>query len=244
MRTEFANRVAVVTGASSGIGRAIARAIAERGATLCLVGRRPDALEAVRREVSAAGPSSEVYVCDLAQAQDIYELRDRLASVHGRVDILVHSAGTISLGTIEAAPIADFDQQFQINVRAPYLLTQSLLPLVKTAQGQIVFINSSVGVHTKEQVGAYAASKHALRAIADTLRMENNAHGVRVLSVFPGNTATSMQEVVQDYTGRRIASEYLLQPDDVASMVIHALQLPRTAEVTDIHIRPFRKSSA
>ena len=238
------NCVAVVTGASSGIGRAIARALAERGATLCLVGRRSDTLEAVRREMTAAGPSPEVYVCDLAQARDISELRDRLVSVHGRVDILVHSAGTISLGTIESAPIADFDQQFQINVRAPYLLTQTLLPLVKAVQGQIVFINSSVGLRTKEQAGAYAASKYALRAIADTLRMEVNAFGVRVLSVYPGNTATAMQDAIQNHTGKRLENQYLLQPDDIASAVIHALLLPRTAEVTDIQIRPFRKAPA
>ena len=110
------------------------------------------------------------------------------------------SAGTISLGAIESTPIDDFVKQYGINVRAPYLLTQALLPLVKLSQGEIVFINSSAGIHTKEQIGAYAASKHALRAIADTLRMEVNAFGVRVLSVYPGNTATAMQDAIQDFT--------------------------------------------
>lgn len=244
MHTELAGCIAVVTGASSGIGRAIAGAMAKQGALVCLVGRRPEALEAARGEMPTDCPAAEIYPCDLSSDTDVAKLGKQLVSAHDRVDILVHSAGTISLGAIESAPIGDFDQQYQINVRAPYLLTQALLPRLKQSGGQIVFINSSVGLHTKNHVGAYAASKHALRAIADTLRMENNAHGVRVLSVYPGNTATSMQEAIQDYTGQRIAAEHLLQPDDVASMVIHALELPRTAEVTDIHIRPFRKSPA
>lgn len=129
-------------------------------------------------------------------------------------------------------------------VQPPYLLTQALLPLVKLAQGEIVFINSSAGIHARDQIGAYAASKHALRAIADTLRMEVNAFGVRVLSVYPGNTATAMQEAIQDHTGKRLENQYLLQPEDIASVVIHALLLPRTAEVTDIQLRPFRKAPA
>ncbi len=241
MQTELTNRVAVVTGASSGIGKAIARALGEHGATVCLVGRHPHTLEAVRDEMAAAAASTEVYACDLAVDREIADLRDRLTSAHTRIDVLVHSAGAISLGPIASAPIGDFDEQYRINVRAPYLLTQALLPLVILARGQIVFINSSVGLHIKERVGAYAASKHALRAIADTLRMETNSSGVRVLSVYPGNTATAMQDAIQNFTGQRIGTQYLLQPADVASTVIHALLLPRTAEVTDVHIRPFNK---
>ena len=237
-------KIAVVTGGGSGIGKAIAFGLVSQGATVCLVGRDQSKIESARDQLAATNPSVESYVCDLDRDQDILDLHRRIARVHDRVDILVHCAGTISFGSIESLSIDQLDRQYRINARAPVLLTQGLLPLIKKAQGQIVFVNSSVGLHAKEEVGAYAASKHALRAIADTLRMEINAHGVRVLSVYPGNTATSMQEAVQDYTGRRIASEYLLQPGDVASMVIHALQLPRTAEVTDIHIRPFRKSSA
>jgi len=240
----FGGRVAVVTGAGGGIGMAIARALAEGGAIVYLVGRRQLSLETLRAEIVGAGHHAETCACDLSHDDDVHSLRDRLGTERGRVDILVHSAGTISLGTIETAPISDFDKQYGVNVRAPYLLTQALLPLVKLTQGEIVFINSSAGIHTKEQVGAYAASKHALRAFADTLRMEVNAFGMRVLSVYPGNTATAMQDTIQDHTGRKLENQYLLQPEDIASSVIHALLLPRTAEVTDIQIRPFRKAPA
>jgi NADP-dependent 3-hydroxy acid dehydrogenase YdfG len=238
---DLCNQLAVVTGAGSGIGLAIASALAAHGAVVQLVGRQRAPLDDLRTKLISAGHQAETRPCDLTRDEEILVLRDRLVAEHGRVDILVHSAGTISLGPIASAPISDFDNQYRINVRAPYLLTQALLPQIQKGQGQIVFVNSSVGLRTKEHVGAYAASKHALKAIADTLRMEINSSGVRVLSVYPGNTATSMQETVQSYAGERIDAEYLLQPADIASTVIHALCLPRTAEVTDIHIRPFKK---
>jgi len=240
----FSGQVALVTGAGSGIGAAIARALAQGGAMVYLVGRRQSRLDALQAQLINAGHQAVSRPCDLDRDEDIYSLRDQIGNEQGHLDLLVHSAGTILLGAIESASIGDFDKQHRTNVRAPYFLTQALLPFVKHAQGEIVFINSSAGLHTKEQISAYAATKHALRAVADTLRMEVNPHGVRILSVYPGNTATAMQNTVQDYTGKRIANEYLLQPEDVASTVIHALLLPRTAEITDIQIRPFRKAPA
>jgi NADP-dependent 3-hydroxy acid dehydrogenase YdfG len=235
------NQTAVVTGAGTGIGKSIAMALAGEGATLLLVGRRADALDSTRCELLAFTNEAHVCVCDLSDDRDIARLRAEILARSNRVDILVHSAGGIALGRLESMPVQEFDRQFDVNVRAPFLLTQSLLPAIKAAHGQIVFINSSVVAQAKEEVGAYAASKHALRALVDVLRMEVNNDGVRVLSVFPGNTASPMQDAVQKHTGRRIATEYLLQPEDVAGTVVNALTLPRTAEVTDIHIRPFRK---
>lgn len=242
MSDSLQKSAAIVTGASSGIGSAIAAGLANQGAAVWLVGRRTQALEAVRKSLPEHSRSAaQVFTCDLSDDTEIIRLRDAITSHHTRVDVLIHSAGAICFGPLETTASKDFDQQFRINVRAPFLLTQAILPLIKSARGQVVFINSSVGLRAKEHVGAYAASKHALRAIADTLRMEVNTYGVRVLSVFPGNTATPMQEAVQDYSGRHFDNAFLLQPDDIASTVLNALTLPRTAEVTDIHIRPFRK---
>jgi len=238
---ELRNQLAVVTGAGSGIGKAIARALAEHGATVQLIGRRQAPLDALRAELVSAGHDAAVHPCDLTRDDEIFALRDSLTTRHARVDVLVHCAGAISLGPIASAPVSDFDIQYRINVRAPYLLTQVLLPLIQKGRGQIVFVNSSVGLRTKEHVGAYAATKHALKAIADTLRMEVNPSGVRVLSVYPGNTATPMQQAIQQQTGQPIAPENLIAPEDVAAVILNALLLPRTAEVTDIHLRPLGK---
>jgi len=241
MPANLANQVALVTGASSGIGRSVARALAERGAIVCLAGRDANRLSALRDELRAVSPA-HAYVCDLVQDTDVRSLRESLGRDHERLDLLVHSAGTINLGRIESMPVSELDMQYRVNLRAPFLLTQALLPLLKAAHGQVVFVNSSVGTRVKEEVGAYAATKHALKAIADTLRMENNQFGIRVLSVYPGNTATPMQQAIQKQTGQLIAPENLLAPEDVAAVITNALLLPRTAEVTDINIRPFGKT--
>ena len=158
-----------------------------------------------------------------------------------KIDMLIHSAGVISIGKLEISSVADFDRQYKTNVRAPCLLTQVLLPLLKMQKGQIVFINSSAGLFSKANLSQYAATKHALRAFADSLRDEVNEMGIRVLSVFPGRTATPMQEMIFSQEGRDYPANRLLQPQDVAAVVIHALSLPRTAEVTDISIRPMAK---
>ncbi|HTS07785.1 MAG TPA: SDR family NAD(P)-dependent oxidoreductase [Candidatus Eisenbacteria bacterium] len=236
----LAGRVAVVTGASSGIGRAIAVGLSREHVHVCAVGRNPAALA---ETVAAIRQSSEVsdFQIDLTVEGSLQPLLQFLEKL-GRVDILIHSAGIIHQDLAERADIKDFDLQFAANVRAPYVLTQRLLPLLTVARGQIVFINSSAGLTAKRpEVGQYAATKHALRAITDSLREEVNPKGIRVLSLYLGRTATPMQEALYQQEGRVYNPEMLLQPEDVATIVVQALLLPYTAEVTDISIRPMRR---
>jgi NADP-dependent 3-hydroxy acid dehydrogenase YdfG len=149
----------------------------------------------------------------------------------------------IHLDPLERAHVENLDLQYATNVRAPYLLTKYLLPLLTAAHGQIVFINSSAGLTAKRpEVGQYGATKHALKAIADSLREEVNPKGVRVLTMYLGRTATPMQEALYHKEGKVYLPEALVQPEDVASVVVQALLLPRTAEVTDISIRPMQNS--
>jgi NAD(P)-dependent dehydrogenase (short-subunit alcohol dehydrogenase family) len=240
--SSLAGRAAVVTGASSGVGRAIALALARRGMQLCLVGRDPSRLA---ETVATARPFSEVtgFQIDLAVEENFQPLLQHLESEFGQLDVLIHSAGSIHLDPMERSSIQDLDSQYATNVRAPYLMTQRLLPLLETAHGQIVFINSSVALATKRaEVGQYSATKCALRAIADSLREEVNPKGIRVLTLYLGRTATPMQEALYRQEGTAYHPELLLQPEDVASVVIQTLLLPPTAEVTDLTIRPMQKS--
>jgi len=231
----------VITGASGGIGHAIAARFAAGGADLCLVGRSASSLNSIR---AAPGPLKSkicVLACDLDKDDDLSELHTFIEARLGGLDVLIHSAGVIALAPLATVSAAEMDRHYRINVRAPLILTQSLLPLLRSSRGQIVFINSSVGVRAKEQTGAYAASKHALKALADTFRMELNAVGIRVVSVFPGNTATPMQQHICASLEKPYVPQWMLQPDDVARAVVDALLMPRTAEVTDIHLRPALK---
>ena len=240
----FSGHIAVVTGASSGVGRAIATGLAEEGMALCLVGRDPERLESAAASARSNGAPVQCCTADLASDGDLNDLCERLQRDYRSLDVLVHSAGAIALGRVEDASVGDLDHQYRVNVRAPYLLTQRLLPALKSRQGQIVFINSTAGLTTRGGVGQYAATKHALRAVADSIRDEVNSEGVRVLSVFLGRTATPMQAAVHRVEGRVYTPEHLVQPQDVAAVVLHALGLSRTAEVTEISIRPLKKSSS
>jgi short-subunit dehydrogenase len=237
----FTGQIAVITGASSGIGKAIALQLAAQGVNLCLVGRNLETLQEVADKAETFGTKSFCYQADLAIDKEIYRFREKIEHDFGWVNLLIHSAGVISIGNLETAAIEDFDRQYRINVRAPYLLTQTLLPMLKTLRGQIAFINSSVGLTAKASVGQYAATKHALRAIADSLRAEVNADGIRVLSIYPGRTASPMQKEIFAIEGKPYDPNFLMQPEDVASVVVNSLSLPRTAEVTDIEIRPLKK---
>jgi len=235
-------QIAVVTGASSGIGKAIALSLINAGAKVCFVGRHLNKLEAIASHNKQFSKQMSIYKADLGIDDDIRSLAASFQKEFGTIDILIHSAGIFSLGNVEEAAIEDFDHQYRINVRAAYLLTQALLPGLKQRCGQVVFINSSVALTAKAGISQYAATKHALKAFADSLREEVNTDGVRVISVYPGRTATPMQETVFKMEKRAYSPEKLMQPEDVALIVINALKLPRTAEVTDISVRPLNKT--
>jgi NADP-dependent 3-hydroxy acid dehydrogenase YdfG len=160
----------------------------------------------------------------------------------GRANILVLCGGAIFHGTLEKASIADFDLMYRSNLRGHYLMIQTMLPLLRKSAGQIVFINSSAGLRSPAAAGQFSATQHAFRSLADSLRDEINPDGIRVLSVYPGRTATQRVAKLFEKEGRAYRPELLLQAEDVAEMVTHSLRLPRTAEVTDISIRPMQKS--
>jgi NADP-dependent 3-hydroxy acid dehydrogenase YdfG len=238
----FEGRMAVVTGGGTGIGAAIALALAREGAGLHLVGRRLQPLESVASKAREMGVPASCCSTDLSVSSGQDELMRRLQHELPLIDFLVQSAAAHSMGPIEDSNPAEFDALYHTNVRAPYVLAKSLLPKLKQRQGQIVFINSSSGVVAKPMSAQYDATKHALKAIADSLRSEVNPHGVRVLSVYLGRTATEMQAQIHRKEEKPYRPELLLQPADVASVIMNALLLPRTAEVTDVHVRPMVKS--
>jgi NAD(P)-dependent dehydrogenase (short-subunit alcohol dehydrogenase family) len=235
---DLADNVALVTGATQGIGRAIAVALAERGTTLCLLARTREALESTAASLPGSGRKL-VFPCDLGDDDQLAWLPAQLlGQTGGRLDVIVHSAAAFAQGPFETAPVADLDLQYRINLRAPYVLTQEFLPQIKAARGQVVFINSTTGLGARPHVTQYAATKHGLKGFADVLRQEIGPAGVRVISVYPGKVATPMQERRHEIEGKPYRPRMLIQPADVASAVVCALALPRTAEVSDLQIRP------
>jgi NADP-dependent 3-hydroxy acid dehydrogenase YdfG len=234
------NQVAVVTGASSGVGKAIALAVAAEGASLALVGRDLSALEAVARQVPAGAGEVRCYVADLTQDAALRHFTGKVLADFGRVDFLVHCAAILARGRMAVATAEDFDLQFACNVRAPFVINQQFLPSLLKHQGAVIFINSSAGLGAKPDMGQYSATKHALKAIADCLRQEVAASGLRVLSIFLGRTATPMQEALCHSEGKTYDPTLYIQPSDVAQSVLATLKLPCSAEITDLTLRPTR----
>lgn len=235
-------QTAVVTGASSGIGAAIALCLAEEGVRLRLVGRNISSLDKIAKRCRKRSPEVLTYQVDLTTDEGLGKLKSALQTACPKLDVLVHSAGIITIGPVDSASIEDFDRQYRTNVRAAYVLTQTLLPALRANHGSIVFINSSAGLATRANISQYSATKHALKAFADSLRAEVNADDVRVLSIYPGRTATPQQAAILQAEGKKYTPELLMQPEDVARVLVDALKVNRTAEVTDIHIRPMRKT--
>ncbi len=219
---------ALVLGATGLIGRAIGLSLAQAGADVLLHGRSPERVALLRHETGR-----DAIACDLTSEDGRRVLLARVEPWR-RLDVLVLSFGAYA----RSADPADFERQLGANLLAPYAVLRSLLPLILTARGQVVFMNSSQGLKASRDVGQYAATQHGMRAIADSLREEVNPLGVRVLSVFCGSTATERQRAICALDNSPYRPELLIQPADVAHAVMAMLTVPRTAEVTEMILRP------
>jgi NADP-dependent 3-hydroxy acid dehydrogenase YdfG len=234
----MSQRVALITGAGSGVGAAITRRLAADGFQALLIGRRMDALTA-----TAAGlPEARCFAADLADDAELARVCATITAEIGRLDALVHNAAEFRRGALADTPADDFEAQWRVNTRAPYALTRALLPLLRSARGDVLFVNSSVAHAAQADLSGYSASKAALKSLADSLRAEVNADGVRVCSLYLGRVATPLQARLAKDLGRAYHPELLLQPEDIAASVAHVLALPQTAEITDLHVRPRFKS--
>jgi short-subunit dehydrogenase len=225
--------VHVITGAGSGIGAAVARRLAERGDELWLWAR--DAARA--RELAGEFPGARTLVGDLGEPGRLsWALGQQ--SPPDRVDSLLHVAGVVELGGVGELTPKTWQATLAANLVAPAELTRLLLPQLRASRGHVVFVNSGAGLRASPQWSAYAASKHGLRALADALRGEEAGNGVRVTTVYPGRTATPMQEKVHRQEGKEYDPERWMTAESVATTILTALDLPRVSEITDLTVRP------
>jgi NAD(P)-dependent dehydrogenase (short-subunit alcohol dehydrogenase family) len=237
----LAGRTALVTGATAGIGRAIAVGLAAAGAEVGTVGRDPGRLASVVAEIATTGGRAVPLPTELADDAALMSLVQQVRQQLGGLDILVHCGGAYERGPVEHAPVSDFDTLYRVNLRAPYLLTQQLLPELRARSADVVFINSSQGLAASAELSQLATTQHGLKAMADALRAEINDAGVRVLTIHVGRTATPRQERIFRIEGRPYAPERLIQPADIAHLVVASLTLPRSAEVTSMTVRSMKK---
>jgi len=224
----------VITGAGSGIGRLLAERLHARGDRLALVARD----ESRADDLARMFPGSVTIVADLAQPETIAPAVAAATVLPDAIDGVIHAAGVVELAHVADLPLAAWTGQLAVNLVAPAELTRVLLPRVRSARGQIVFVNSGAGLTAHPDWAAYAASKHGLKALADALRGEEAGRGVRVTSVYPGRTATPMQAKVHEQEGADYDAARWIDPASVVTAIVTALDLPRDAVISDLTVRP------
>ena len=222
----------LLTGAGSGIGAAVVRRLHDRGDQLVLLARTPERADGLIRDY----PGAVTLVADLS---DPDELERKLAGsdLPDALDSVLHVAGAVELSAVADLPVAELREQLDVNLVAPAVLTRACLPALRRAKGTVLFVNSTSGLRANPTWAAYAASKFGLRGLADALRAEEAAHGVRVSSVFPSRTATPMQEKVHAQEGKDYDPSEWITPDTVADAILHVLDLPAEATIPELVVR-------
>ena len=241
---KLSGKVALITGASSGIGAATALALAQEGAAVALVARRQDRLEELAKTITAAGGKAEVIALDIADPAQANEAAARTVSALGGLDILVNNAGIMLLGPVGGADPSDFSRMLDINVLALMNLTHAALgTMTPQKSGHIVNISSVSGRGAGPTSAGYSATKWAVGGFSEGLRQEVRLSNIRVTVIEPGVVATELTdhithtETKNNYEGR-IAGMTPLEAEDIAAAVVYAVTQPLRVNVNEILIRP------
>jgi len=237
--TPLDGQIAVVTGASRGIGAAIARKLASLGALTILTARDERQLERVARQITTAGGEAECRVCDLSVPEQIASFAQGVLKEHSRCDILVNNAGIGWFqGPLHTMPLAEWDSTIAINLRAPYLLLQAFAPaMIAARRGHIVNISSLAGRNPVPNAAAYAASKWGLNGMMISAAEELRQHQVRVSLIEPGSVRTEF--------GSGLSSEKsalgAVAPEDIADIVALLVTQADWAFISEVLVRPTLK---
>jgi clavulanate-9-aldehyde reductase len=238
--TELSGKVALVTGASKGIGRATALSLAREGADIVAAARSGDLLGALRGEVEALGRRCLAQPCDVTQREQCERLVRQAAEALGGIDILVNNAGVGYSGAVIDSDPDEAERMLKVNVLGVYLMTRAVLPaMIQRGGGDIVNLGSVAGVKYSPNFAVYSATKFAVRALSEALRNEVQAHNIRVTLVHPGMTRTAFYDSFAE-KGAPIPVDKgaLLEPDDVADAIRYAVSQPSGVALNEVTIRP------
>jgi 3-oxoacyl-[acyl-carrier protein] reductase len=229
-------KVALVTGAGRGIGKAVALSLARSGCRLVLAARTAAQLEGVQREIEGMGANSKILPADLMRDQDIENLVAESRRAYGAVSFLVNNAGWGKRAPVAQMKVEDLDQTLRVNLRAPMLLAKHLLPdMIEKGAGAIINIGSVSGKAGEANGAAYSASKFGLIGFTQSLYEEVREHGIKIAVILPGFVDTPMIPPV-----KHLDRSKMIQAEDVAQSVLYVLNSPPTCCPVEITIRPQR----
>jgi NADP-dependent 3-hydroxy acid dehydrogenase YdfG len=241
MSERIEGKVVIVTGASSGIGEAIARRLAKQGARLMLAARRADKLSAILGDIERAGGNAKAFTVDVTDERQVGALIESTLAAFGRVDVLVNNAGYMALAPMGQRRTREWDRMIDINIKGMLYGISAALPVFQR-QGSGHFVNTASVAGFKVFPGGavYSATKFAVRAVTEGLRMEAGSK-IRVTMISPGAVASELAGGVSDEASKKAIDEFLRQaipPDAIARAVAYAIEQPPEVDVNEIVVRP------
>ncbi len=238
-------KIAIITGASSGIGEATARALAGAGARVVLAARRGDRLEALRAAIEGNGGTALVVTTDVTDRGAVEALAGRTLEAFGRIDILINNAGVMLLSPIRALKVDEWDHMLAVNVHGALYCIAAVLPaMLEQGSGHVVNVSSVAGRRPMPSGTIYSATKFALRAVSQGMHLElSSSDKIRVTDIEPGVVDTELADHITDEeTGRRFKENWkdkdALGADDIAQAILYAVGAPERVNVNEILVRP------
>ncbi|MBD2498002.1 SDR family NAD(P)-dependent oxidoreductase [Nostoc sp. FACHB-280] len=244
MAGKLEGKVAIVTGASAGIGEATAIALAAEGAQVVIAARRSDRLDAVAQKITENGGKALPIVTDVTDETQVQNLVEKAIAAWGKVDILVNNAGIAVIGEIDGGNTANWRRMIDINVLGVLYATHSVLPILKAQNsGHIVNISSVAGRTARAGIGIYNATKWGVNGFSEALRQEVYQHNIRVTIIEPGLVDTEINDLIDDPIAKQRSEERRktvtpLESEDIAAAIVYAVTQPPRVNVNEILIRP------
>src|SRR5712692_7113930 len=241
--SNIADKVVVITGASSGIGESIAKLLARIGAKVVIGARRKNRIDAVVKEISAAGGKAVGFAVDVTKRPEVEALIKGAVDSFGRVDVLVNNAGIMQIAPIQALKVEEWDRQIDVNIKGVLYGVAAVLPqMQKQKSGHIINIASVIGIKVFAPGGVvYGATKSAVRVLTEGLRMELHSQSIRCTMISPGAVATELPEGSSEEATRKNLREFYkiaIPANSIASAIAYAIEQPADVEIDEVVIRP------
>ncbi|PFA66489.1 oxidoreductase [Bacillus sp. AFS015802] len=236
-------KVAIITGASSGIGQATAKELASKDITVMLAARREERLKELKDEIEQMGGTAYYHVTDVTNVEEMEQLAKKTVEEAGQIDVLVNNAGLMPLSLINKRKIKEWDQMVDVNIKGVLYGIAAVLPYMEEKKsGHIINISSVAGHKVMPGSSVYSGTKYAVRAITEGLRQEMNAsHNIRTTIICPGAVATELTETITDediLAGFKDRDMKPLDSENIAKAISYAVEQPNHVDVNEIIVRP------
>lgn len=241
------NKVIIITGASSGLGEAMARHLAEKGAKVVLAARRAERLNALISEINAKGGNALAVIADVTKQEDVQNISNKAIEAFGRVDVLINNAGVMFMAPLAKLHIDEWDKMIDVNVKGVLYGIAAVLPTLQAQKsGQIINISSVAGLKVSAGIGSvYSGTKFAVKAISEGLRQEVAADNIRITTIYPGAVDSELKLQSTDKESaagiRAFYEANEISADSIARAVAYAIEQPDDVAVNEITVRPTRQ---